>query len=57
MTTIARRPHRVAALGFLELHWRGLKPDTAAAVERRLQSPPGLGAVRSSTMRRASTSS
>lgn len=45
MTTAARRARLLAALGFLEIRWRGLKPDAAAALERWLHSWPGFGAV------------
>ncbi|MBI1734984.1 MAG: hypothetical protein HYR51_07400 [Candidatus Rokubacteria bacterium] len=45
MTTSARRARLLAALGFLEIRWRGYTPDAAAALERWLHSWPGFGAV------------
>ena len=40
-----RRARLLAALGFLELQWRGLKPDAAGALERWLHSWRGFGDV------------
>ena len=45
VTTAARRARLLAALGFLEIRWRGLKPDAAGALERWLNSWPGLGDI------------
>ena len=45
MTTTARRARLLAALGFLEIRWRGLKPDAAGALERWLYSWTGIGDV------------
>ena len=45
MTTATRRARLVAALGFLEIAWRGFTPDAAGALQRWMHSWNGLGAV------------
>lgn len=45
MTTATRRARLLAALGFLEIAWRGFTPDPAGALREWLYSWPGLGAV------------
>jgi hypothetical protein len=45
LTIAARRARLLAALGFLEIRWRGYKPEAAAALERWLHSWPGFGDV------------
>ena len=45
MTTAVRRARLLAALGFLEIRWRGYTPDAAGALARWMHSWPGIGAV------------
>lgn len=46
----------LAALGVLEIAWRGFTPDPAGALQWWLHSPTGIGDVSSACRRRASTS-